>query len=797
MIVRHLLEHITQMIYIPKLYDNKFYLLFLYADEAATETTPVKAEVKAVRVKGQRNAPAAVERVNLNRIQQEMIRDNKDLVRYSTDVGLSDSGRHQKGFAVRGVEGNRVGVSIDGVNLPDSEENSLYARYGNFNSSRLSIDPELVRNIEIVKGADSFNTGSGALGGGVNYQTLQGRDLLLPERQFGVMMKNGYSTRNREWTNTLGFGVSNDRVDAALLYSQRRGHETESAGNRGYAVEGEGSGANIRGSARGIPDPSRHKYHNFLGKIAYQINDNHRIGASLNGQQGHNYTTEESYNLTASSWREADDVNRRRNANLFYEWTPDSNWLSLLKADFDYQKTKVAAVNHKGSFPMDYSTWTRNYNQKDLDEIYNRSMDTTFKRITLRMDSQPLQMGGQHRLSFKTFASQREFENLNRDDYYFSGRILRTSSTIQHPVKTTNYGFSLSDQIQWNDVFSSRAGIRYDHTKMTPQELNAECHACDKTPPAANTYKGWSGFVGLAAQLNQAWRVGYDITSGYRVPNASEVYFTYNHGSGNWLPNPNLKAERSTTHTLSLQGRSEKGTLDVNLYQSNYRNFLSEEQKLTTSGTPGCTEENAYYGICSDPYTEKLEWQMQNIDKARIRGIELTGRLNVDKVASFVPEGWKLFGSLGYAKSKLSGDNSLLSTQPLKVIAGIDYESPSEKWGVFSRLTYLGAKKVKDAQYTVYENKGWGTPLQKKVQDYPWLNKSAYVFDMYGFYKPAKNLTLRAGVYNVFNRKYTTWDSLRGLYSYSTTNAVDRDGKGLDRYRAPSRNYAVSLEWKF
>ena len=423
------------------------------ADAAASETAPAQTELKQVTVKGHRNAPAAVERVDLGRIQQEMIRDNKDLVRYSTDVGLSDSGRHQKGFAIRGVEGNRVGVSIDGVSLPDSEENSLYARYGNFNSSRLSIDPELVRNIDIVKGADSFNTGSGALGGGVNYQTLQGRDLLLPERQFGVMMKNGYSSRNREWTNTVGFGMDNGSVDAALLYSQRRGHETESAGNRGYAVEGAGSGANIRGSARGIPDPSKHKYHSFLAKIGYQINENHRIGGSLNGQQGHNYTVEESYNLTASSWREADDVNKRRNANLFYEWTPDSNWLSLLKADIDYQKTKVAAVNYKGSFPMDYSTWTRNYNQKDLDEIYNRSMDTRFKRITLRLDSQPLQLGGQHRLSFKTFASRRDFENLNRDDYYFSGRVSRTTSTIQHPVKTTNYGFSLSDQIQWNNVF--------------------------------------------------------------------------------------------------------------------------------------------------------------------------------------------------------------------------------------------------------------------------------------------------------------------------------------------------------
>ncbi|MCG3358908.1 TonB-dependent hemoglobin/transferrin/lactoferrin family receptor, partial [Neisseria meningitidis] len=90
-----------------------------------------------------------------------------------------------------------------------------------------------------------------------------------------------------------------------------------------------------------------------------------------------------------------DDVNRRRNTNLFYEWTPESDRLSMVKADVDYQKTKVSAVNYKGSFPIeDSSTLTRNYNQKDLDEIYNRSMDTRFKRITLRLDSHPLQLGG-------------------------------------------------------------------------------------------------------------------------------------------------------------------------------------------------------------------------------------------------------------------------------------------------------------------------------------------------------------------------------------------------------------------
>ena len=136
-------------------------LLFCCAAHAADSVEPVEKSdaLKQVTVKGRRNAPMPVERANTESIQQQMVRDNRDLVRYSPDVGVADQGRHQKGFAVRGVEDNRVGISIDGVSLPDSEENSLYKRYGNLNTSRQSIDPELARSIEIVKGADSFNQG--------------------------------------------------------------------------------------------------------------------------------------------------------------------------------------------------------------------------------------------------------------------------------------------------------------------------------------------------------------------------------------------------------------------------------------------------------------------------------------------------------------------------------------------------------------------------------------------------------------------------------------------------------------
>ena len=287
-------------------------LAVLSAYSAQAVSAPAEQTLQNIQVSGKRLAKQnTTEHKKREDIDRELIRDNNDLVRYSPDVGVSQSGtRHSKGFAMRGVEGNRVGVSIDGVSLPDSEENSLYARYGNFNNSRMSIDTELVRGIDVEKGANSFSMGSGALGGGVNYRTLDAGNLLQDDNRFGGLIRSGYASKNREWANTVGLATGNERADFMLLYSQRRGHETKSSGK----------GEDTIGSARGIPDPARHKYHSFLSKFNWQLTDNQRVGVAFNGQQGHNRVNELSYNLQESSWREADDINYRRNLHLYHEF---------------------------------------------------------------------------------------------------------------------------------------------------------------------------------------------------------------------------------------------------------------------------------------------------------------------------------------------------------------------------------------------------------------------------------------------------------------------------------------------
>lgn len=737
------------------------------AQASHTEETVELDEIR-VTAKEERKNSGEIKK-SRRAIQDELISDTKDLVRYTTDVGIADSGRHNKGFAMRGVEGNRVGINIDGVSLPDSEENSLYARYGNFNSSRIQIDPELVSGIDIMRGADSFNQGSGALGGGVSYRTITADNMVSAGNRFGGLLRSGYATKNNEWTNTVGVGYKDDKWEAVGLYSYRRGHELKSLGK----------GEDIDGPARGIPDPSRHRNHNYLAKLAYFIAENHRLSLAYSGQNHENFTDERSY--TFIGWRDTLDTTRRDNLNLAYEYFPTTKFLGYLKADYDWQKTTVGAINLKGGYYQDGT--------EDLDDVFDRQMKTDFHRFTLRADSTPLESPfGTHNLSASASYSQREFKNLNKDIYLFGDTAQSLYiSAIQKPINTAHFYATLQDKIQWNEQWTSNLGVRYDRTKLTPKSAEVYCQYCNQASSNPTTFQNLSGNIGIDYQFTPTWTASYHLSSGYRLPTATEMYFTFLNAAGNWLANPDLKAERSLNHSLSLSHQSELGEFALQVYRTKYKDFLYERETAGWQKNPYCDFR------CGSPYYRTLFQQAVNIDRAKIEGIEVQTKLNLDQLNSHLPTGLNAMAALGYSKGKLYGTHeSLLSIQPLKVILGVGYDDPKDRWGIQTRWSYLGQKKAKDAQVlTYYYDQSGGTSR------YPFLNKSAVLVDMFGFANIGKHITLRAGIYNIFNRKYQTWDALRGINLQSTTNTVDRAGKGLERFYAPGRNYALSIELKF
>ncbi|WP_237052373.1 TonB-dependent hemoglobin/transferrin/lactoferrin family receptor [Mannheimia granulomatis] len=778
----------------------------LYAEELTTE-------LSEVNVVAQEEVKASTEKKNKEAIQQELIQNNRDLVRYSPDVGIVNQGRHQKGFAIRGVEDNRVGISIDGIGLPDSEENSLYKRYGNLNTSRQSIDPELARTIEVSKGADSFNQGSGNLGGGVNYRTLEAYDIVRGGNKFGALYRTGYGTRNNEWVNTFGVGYLGEQLEAVLLYSNRHGHEMESAG--GYTVPEDSLQTRTIGSSKQTPDDATHNNHSYLAKLAYRFNDKHRVGVSYSGQNNKNYIIEDSAVYLSSYWREAEDRSKRDTVNVFYEYFPESKWIALAKIDVDYQDTETAAYNYEGTRAEAATKWSPAKQRKPSDTNI-RIFNTELKRLNFRLDSQALEFGKlTHQLSFRASTAERDFDVLHKDSVYLSDTWVNSpNSTMMHPIKTKQHAFSLHDKIDLTHDWKMMLGLRYDWAKYEQQELNGlACRNCVKTDNAKFNKITW--VAGLEKHVTDAWKVAYNIGTGFRIPNASEMYFDYrDNAAGAWVSNPNLKAERSLTQNLSLQANGNIGQLSVNLHHTKYKDFLWEQETWDVFRAYG------------REFWRPVQ-QMQNIDSAKIYGVEVSGKWNLNSAMS-IPGGWKLFGSLGYSKGSMSNGADLLSIQPIKAVVGLDYEQTEGKWGIFSRLTFLGAKKAKDAKYLkalpercVKEQRTpnpyyphWGEEYEVRCTEYShetgldtWkhLNTKAFIVDLYGFYKPTENITLRAGVYNLFNRKYHTWDTLRGLNT--TGGVVNSVGvrenykyggyPGLQRYYEPGRNFSAGFEYRF
>lgn len=728
-------------------------------------------------------------------IQTEMIANNQDLVRYTTDIGIVDNGRHQKGFAMRGVEGNRVNMTVDGIAIPDYEENSLYTRYGNLNQSRLSIDPELMGTINLVRGSDSFNSGANALGGSVNYRTMSVKDVLTDDKNWGVYLKTGYASKNNEWTNTIATAFDNGAVDVLLAATRRQGHEMESLGK----------GEDLQGSnRRGIPDPSEHTNKSYLAKVGYRFNDAHRIHLSYNQQDNKNFTDEKSY--SGFGWREALDIGKRKQANIGYEFTPENNIVSRIKLGFDWSKAEIGVINNKGSY-----NWSDN-SKRPVSEIQDRNAITTFKQATIGVDFMPVELAGQHQFALRTGYSDKEMKMLLLDNYFFSNAWLPTvESTIQNPTQTKNYYVSLADKVQLNNIFSVDLGAKYDRYTTTPLELNARCTICSPDVKQLK-FNGWSGLVGLNAQVNDTWKLAYQFSTGFRIPSATELYFSFNHPAGQWRPNPNLKEEKSQTHNLSVEAHNEVGDLKASVYQTNYKDFLFEQEGMEVQP-----------GFGGGRPREQLYQQMINLDDAKIRGVDIEGRLNLAAISP-APDGLSVMGALGYSTGKLSNGASLLSIQPLKLVTGIDYVDPDGKWGVFSRISHARGKSAKDAQINqqsvectggltrvlnpyypfdwrpqYIETCGKWDSVENTVS-YPWLNKSYTTVDLFGYYRPVQNLTLRAGVYNLTNQKYHTWDALRGTNSHirsGTTNTIDRNGVGLERFYAPGRNYSMAIEYKF
>ncbi|HEU0095551.1 MAG TPA: TonB-dependent receptor plug domain-containing protein, partial [Rhizomicrobium sp.] len=138
---------------------------------AANETITVSATRHAEAIS---DVPATVSVISAEQIQDNFVTDIKELIQYEpgvsvrsqparfTAAGASTGRDGNSGFNIRGLEGNRVLIVVDGVRVPDG-----FAFGAQAVGRGDQVDLDILKSVEIVRGPASALYGADGLAGSV------------------------------------------------------------------------------------------------------------------------------------------------------------------------------------------------------------------------------------------------------------------------------------------------------------------------------------------------------------------------------------------------------------------------------------------------------------------------------------------------------------------------------------------------------------------------------------------------------------------------------------------------------
>ncbi|MCK9643438.1 TonB-dependent hemoglobin/transferrin/lactoferrin family receptor, partial [Haemophilus influenzae] len=384
------------------------------------------------------------------------------------------------------------------------------------------------------------------------------------------------------------------------------------------------------------------------------------------------------------------------------------------------------------------------------------------------------------------------------------------------PVKTKTGALYFIDDFRINDYLAFNLGYRYDRVKYKPEytpgktpkipddivtnlyittpEFNAsqadsdlneslkkQANAAANIKEIAQPKKFSASSYSFGTTLDPLnWlRLQAKYSKGFRAPTSDEIYFTFKHPDFSIRPNRDLQPETAKTKELSLTVHNDMGYITTSVFDTRYQNFidLSYQGRHDVHGHSKLIPFHFYQNV--------------NRPNAKVTGWEIASQISLGKITQFL-NGLNLSYKYTYQKGRIDGGIPMNAIQPKTSVYGVSYAHPADKFGLDLYFTHVSAKNAEDTYNMFYKEEG------KTDSTIKWRSESYTTIDLLGYIKPIKNLTLRAGVYNLTNRKYITWDSARSIRPFGTSNMINKDtGLGINRFNAPGRNYRMSVQFEF
>jgi hemoglobin/transferrin/lactoferrin receptor protein len=688
------------------------------AEDADVSVDPVT--VIATRTeKAASEVPATVSVITSADIEESLAGDIKDLIRYEPGVSVRSSparfgaaqgttGRDgNSGFNIRGLEGNRVLMQVDGIRVPDGfifgAQSVGRGDYG---------DLDLLKSVEILRGPASALYGSDGVAGAVSFTTKDPSDVLKAGKGWAFQAKGAYASADDSWAKGLVAAGRQGRLSGLLAYSRRDGHEQET---QGYA--------DTANTDRTTANPQDITSNDLLGKLVFDLGDKNRFrltvehfdrdvdtnvlsgvakpplaATSVLGLKAHDETRRDK--IAVDQFYEQDGgVFQKATWNLYYQ-NSETSQFSAEDRNISADRTRLNTFDNKvwgAGFELDSSLQTGS-----VTHVFTYGADISKTRQEgVRTGTQPP--------AGETYPT-RAFPNT---DYTLGGAFVQDEM-----------GF-LGGRLK---IYPA---VRFDAYDLKP-------HADASLPPFTPSRQSESRVspkVGAVFKLNDQVGLFLNYAEGFKAPAPSQVNNAFVNLVQNYrsIPNPNLKPETSETIEGGVRFKGDtfgggKWSANVTAFSGKYANFIDQVQ-IAGSFTP----------------TDPGVFQVVNVGQVKISGAEFQGRVQMEN--GF---GGQIAASYAHGTSRTGAVSAPLdSIDPIKVTAGVIYRDPGGQFGGQIAATHSDGKSP--ARVAVACTGGCYIP------------DAFTVFDLTAYWNVTEQVRINAGAFNLTDETYAWWNDVRGV----------------------------------
>ena len=679
--------------------------------------------LKEVVVSGSRNEqlsddlPVSLDVIHAADMEEGQIHDIRDAARYLPNVsvkraparfgligGGSDGRGGNEGFNIRGLDGNRVLLLVDGIRAPRSYVFSSYA----FGRDSFSMD--LLKRIEIIRGPASVLYGSDGLAGLVNFITHEPADFLADGKSIGGRASTSYSGDNGGVAvSATVAGRANDSVEWLLSATESRGKELDNQGTNGAS-----------NADRTRPNPQTDRAQSLLAKMVMRPTAAQKHVLTLEYvEKKSDYellTARAKPPLTANSVLDGQALSTAERSRL--------SW------DARYQVGSALAYNVQTVLSYQNAD-SRQYTYENRNTSPDRVRDMTYAERTWQASIQAdksvrLSPEWSQKITYGMDYARARIINLQ------TGQVPAAGETF--PLKrfpdTTESSTALYLQDEFiSERWSITPGVRLDRFNLDASQTGFIGQAASLSGSAV------SPKLGVLWRATPEWSVFGNYASGFRAPNASQLNGFFENVTQFYktISNPNLKPEKSKNLELGLRGRLDRLTLDVAAFTGRFNNLI--EDNVTVGGA----------GMVGNPTV----FQSINVGNATISGFEVKGAMDWGLLA-----GGQVSTPFSYGQTRGTDKTTgrpLNSIDPAKLHVGVKYATAA--WDVRLDASRHSGKK--------------GSDVYVQAPATQFVVPAATTLDVSGQWRINKTLRINAGIANLTDRKVWNWSDVRGLAATS------------------------------